>query len=255
MATSMNLSPESRKVRDQAEVLGQLFDLIESTYLFVKDREHRFVRCNRAHWMMLGLRSEDEMLGKRDSDFHPPALAQAYVEEDRQVMDTATPVIDAVWLVPSSGSLEWYRCSKIPVLASGPTGDGTVIGLAGILKPYDGEGAVLPEYERVKPALSLANRAYGEGVRVRDLAAASGYSLNQFGRVFQNLFQMKPVEYLKRLRLERAARLLRESRLSMCDIALHCGFYDQSAFSKAFRERNGVSPRRFRERFGGRSLS
>lgn len=249
MPSISKLSVESQKVRDQANILGQLFDLIESSYLFVKDRRHRFVRCNRAHWTMLGLESEDQMLGKRDSDFHPPALANAYVDEDKQVMDTGEPVIDTVWLVPSSGILKWYRCSKIPVW-SDSSNDSNVIGVAGILKPYDGEGSVLPEYERLKPALSLANRSYGEGIRVRDLASAAGYSANQFGRVFQQLFQMKPIDYLKRLRLERAAKLLRESRLSMCDIALICGFYDQSAFSKAFRQRNGVSPRRFRERFG-----
>ncbi|OUW19173.1 MAG: AraC family transcriptional regulator, partial [Opitutales bacterium TMED158] len=49
---------------------------------------------------------------------------------------------------------------------------------------------------------------------------------------------------------EEAARLLRSTRLSMCEIALRCGFYDQSAFSKALRKRNGVAPRRYRERFG-----
>lgn len=250
MSSHSKLPIDSLKVREQADVLGQLFDLIESSYLFVKDREHRFVRCNRAHWMMLGLGSEDEMLGKRDSDFHPPALAKAYVEEDKRVMETGSPVIDAVWLVPSTGSLEWYRCSKVPIW-SGVGSDLAVVGVAGILKPYEGEGSVLPEYERLKPALMLANRSYGEGIRVRDLAKAADYSSNQFGRVFQHLFQMKPVEYLKRLRLEKAAKLLRETRKSMCDIALHCGFYDQSAFSKAFRQRNGVSPRRFRERFGG----
>lgn len=74
--------------------------------------------------------------------------------------------------------------------------------------------------------------------------------MNQFGRVFQHLFRMKPVDYLKRLHLEEAARLLRSTRLSMCEIALRCGFYDQSAFSKALRKRNGVAPRRYRERFG-----
>lgn len=239
------LNDESRRVREQAGVLGQLFDLVEDSYLFVKDRDHRFVRCNRALWMKHGLTGEDEMLGKRDSDFFPPALARAYVEEDRKVIETRIEVLDAVWLVPSRGALRWYRCSKLPVVE----GD-EVIGVAGILRPYDGEGDVPQEYERIKPALALANRKYGEQIRVSDLASQAGYSVNQFGRIFQHLFRMKPVDYLKRLRLEEAARLLRTTRLSMCDIALRCGFYDQSAFSKSFRQRNGVTPRKYRERFG-----
>lgn len=248
MTEDFDLAEGALEVRREAETLGQLFDLVESIYLFVKDREHRFARCNRAHWMKLGLESEAEMLGKRDSDFHPPALARAYVEEDLRVMESGEPILDAVWLVSSDASLQWYRCSKIPIRAT-RGGVDRVIGVAGILKPFDGEGSVVPEYERMKPALALANRRYGERVRVSELAAAAEYSVNQFGRVFQQLFQMKPVEYLQRLRLEKSVELLRGSQLSMCDVGLRCGFYDQSAFSKAFRQRYGVSPRRFRERF------
>ena len=188
------------------------------------------------------------MLGKSGGDFHPPALAKAYVEEDLRVMESGEPILDAVWLVSSEGSLRWYRCSKIPIRATW-TGSERVIGVAGILKPYDGEGSVVPEYERMKPALALANQRYGEGVRVSELATAARYSVNQFGRVFQQLFEMKPVEYLKRLRLEKSVELLRGSEMNLCDIALRCGFYDQSAFSKAFRRRYGVSPLRYRRRF------
>ena len=245
MALSHPLNEDLQRVREQAGVLGQLFDLVEDSYLFVKDREHRFVRCNRALWMKHGLDCEADMLGKLDSDFFPPALARAYVEEDRKVMETELPVLDAVWLVPSRGALRWYRCSKLPVII----GD-EVIGVAGILRPYDGEGEVPREFERIKPALALANRRFGEQLRVSEMAKVAGYSVNQFGRVFQHLFRMKPIDYLKRLRLEEAARLLRSTDLSMCDIALRCGFYDQSAFSKRFRERNGVTPRRYREQFG-----
>ncbi len=248
MATNFEFSEEAWEARNEAEALGQLFDLIESSYLFVKDREHRFVRCNRAHWTKLGLESEEEMLGKRDSDFHPPALAKAYVEEDLRVMESGEPIIDAVWLVSSDGSLQWYRCSKIPIRTR-RGGVERVVGVAGILKPFDGEGSVVQEFERMKPALALANQRYGEGARVSELAAAANYSVNQFGRVFQQLFQMKPVEYLKRLRLEKSVEFLRGSELSLCDIALRCGFYDQSAFSKAFRRRYGVSPLRYRRRF------
>jgi len=44
MVDLLKLSSESLEVRRQADVLGHLFDLIETSYVFVKDREHRFVR-------------------------------------------------------------------------------------------------------------------------------------------------------------------------------------------------------------------
>ena len=171
MAQLSDLPASSLRVREEANVLGRLFDLLGTSYLFVKDTQHRFVRCNRAMWSQLGLESEDEMIGKMDRDFYPPSLADAYVEEDRRVMASRKPIVDAIWLVPTQASLHWYRCSKLPVLDSSKD---EVIGLAGILRPYEGEGRVPPEYERVKPALALAHRGFREGVSVKSLAQACG---------------------------------------------------------------------------------
>ena len=249
MAITNHLSPESLKVRANAQALGHLFDLIETSFLFVKDRDHRFVRCNRALWTKYGLSGEHEMLGKTDADFHPLHLAKAYVKEDQKVMETRKPVVDAVWLVPSRGILEWYRCSKIPISET-RNGKETVIGIAGILQLCGGTGLVPPEYDRIKPALILANTNYRTGVRVAEMARKSGYSLNQFTRIFQQLFHMKPVEYIRRLRLEDAAKQLRSSPESICNVAQICGYYDQSAFSKAFKDFAGISPKDYRKQFG-----
>lgn len=242
-----NPSEYSRRVRAEAEVLGQLFDLMEGCYLFAKDLNHRYCRCNRPLWRDFGHSSEDGMLGKTDTDYFPPSVARAYYEHDRQVIDSGKAILDDVWLVPSANTLRWYRIHKLPVFDTrSPGEERKVIGVAGTMVPYEGPGPVPPEYDRLKPALVLANQNDGVAVTVKELAAASGYSMNQFTRVFRTLFHMKPIEFLMRLRLARASRLLRSDEKPIVEIAMECGFYDQSSFTKAFRRQFGVTPHRYR---------
>jgi AraC family transcriptional regulator len=53
-------------------------------------------------------------------------------------------------------------------------------------------------------------------------------------------------EYLRRLRIGRAARQLAESETPLAEIALAAGFADQSHFSNVFRRQTGMSPSSFR---------
>ncbi|MCG8599490.1 MAG: helix-turn-helix domain-containing protein [Verrucomicrobiales bacterium] len=246
--SKLQASEYSVQVRMEAEALGQLFDLMDGCYLFAKDLNHRYCRCNQPLWRDFGHASEEEMLGQTDTDYFPPSVAQSYYEHDLQVIRTGKAILNDVWLVPSSNSLRWYRIHKVPVFnTSNTSGKNNVIGVAGTMVPYEGPGPVPPEYDRVKPALVIATRTDGIAVSVRELAAASGYSMNQFTRVFRSLFHMKPVEFLMRLRLARASRLLRSKGRPIVEIAIECGFYDQSSFTKAFRRQFGVTPLRYRQ--------
>lgn len=240
------LPQASQIVRAEAEVLGQLFNLMDEHYLFVKDLNHRYCRCNEPLWRELGMSSEQEMLGKTDTDFFTPLVAQAYYDHDLKVIRSGEPILNDVWLVPSCNSLRWYRINKLPVYNRARRAKRKVIGVAGLMVPYEGVGPVPAEYERVQPAIAMANETGGADVRVKDLAEACDYSVNQFGRVFQSLFRMRPIEFLLRLRLANASRLLRNSERPIVDVATECGFYDQSSFTKAFRRQFGVTPHRFR---------
>ena len=71
--------------------LAELFEVLPNVYLFVKDRQHRFVMANRSELQLHNLKTEAEIVGRTDFDFHPPALAAQYVEEDRKVMAAGRP--------------------------------------------------------------------------------------------------------------------------------------------------------------------
>ena len=58
---------------------------------------------------------------------------------------------------------------------------------------------------------------------------------------------MTPIDYLIKIRIEYAARLLRSSSLSVMEIAEKTGFVDSNYFTKQFRKIMGNSPRTYRK--------
>jgi AraC-like DNA-binding protein len=83
-------------------------------------------------------------------------------------------------------------------------------------------------------------------VRLEDAAREAGLSPFHFLRVFAKIVGVTPHQYVLRLRLREAARLLAEASRSITDIALDSGFADLSNFVRTFRRAAGVSPREFR---------
>ncbi len=88
----------------------------------------------------------------------------------------------------------------------------------------------------------------GDSLTAGDIAAAAGFSPNYLSRKFRQATGMGVREYLIFVRLEQAARELVETRASVTDIALRCGFSDGNYFKDCFKKRYGVSPRAFRDR-------
>jgi AraC family transcriptional regulator len=78
------------------------------------------------------------------------------------------------------------------------------------------------------------------------LAEAVGVHPVTLARAFRRAFGCTVGEYVRSVRIERAAHQLAETDLSLAEIALAAGFSDQSHFSNLFRRHAGLSPSRFR---------
>jgi transcriptional regulator GlxA family with amidase domain len=74
------------------------------------------------------------------------------------------------------------------------------------------------------------------------LASMAGLSTHHFARAFHQSVGMPPHSYLLSRRLERAERMLRETRLPLAEIAGATGFSDQSHLARHFRRRTGMAP-------------
>ena len=84
-------------------------------------------------------------------------------------------------------------------------------------------------------------------VKLRELAKVACFSEFHFHRIFSAVTGETVNNFTSRLRLEKAARLLRYSSQSLTAIALDCGFSSSATFSRAFRTGYETSPRQFRE--------
>ena len=81
---------------------------------------------------------------------------------------------------------------------------------------------------------------------VENLADMAGMSRSTFARQFTETMGASPMEFVLRARLRHASRLLKDTSLSIKQIAAASGFISRSHFSRAFRTGFGVDPRGFR---------
>jgi AraC family transcriptional regulator len=116
-----------------------------------------------------------------------------------------------------------------------------------VLRREAPRAAVLPLSEAEVGRVVDHMRAHlGDDITVDDLAALARVSKFHFIRAFALAAGVTPYRYLRRMRLETAAELLRRTPDSVARIALQCGYRSTGQFARAFRAEYGVPPTLFR---------
>jgi len=87
----------------------------------------------------------------------------------------------------------------------------------------------------------LATHLDGD-IALQQVAEACELSVSHFARAFKKTFHTPPYRWLIERRVDRARDLMTNSRLPLADIAIQCGFADQSAFNRSFKRIHGVTP-------------
>lgn len=98
---------------------------------------------------------------------------------------------------------------------------------------------------RARDAMDAASH---EAWPVRRLARVSGTSEAHFARSFRDAFGLPPHRYLLTRRIERASAMLRDTDLSVTEIALETGWSSLGTFGRTFHDITGESPGAFRAR-------
>lgn len=97
----------------------------------------------------------------------------------------------------------------------------------------------------VSGAIKFIQFNYSHDIGVDDVARAVGVSRSHLYRVFMSNVGRSPVDYLTRYRVGEACALLRSSQLSVAEIAVSVGFFDQFYFSRVFKKIMGVPPSKY----------
>jgi len=101
---------------------------------------------------------------------------------------------------------------------------------------------------RVGRLTDLIESRLAEGdLHLEDLAAEAGMHPQYLPRAFRRVFGVSPHQYVLQRRVERAKQLLRETDLTVAEVAARGGFASQSHLCMRFKRATGVTPRRYRD--------
>ena len=100
--------------------------------------------------------------------------------------------------------------------------------------------------ELVRDILKYIHEHIDQPLAVKDVAEAFGYSESRFSHLFQERLRRTLHDYIRQLRCQQAAQLLRETEMTVPEIALSKGFESLQTFYRSFKRCYGVTPAAYR---------
>lgn len=99
----------------------------------------------------------------------------------------------------------------------------------------------------VNKSLDYMRRHYSEALSVDDIAAALNLSTRYFQKIFKQVTGQTPIDYLNKLRMDKAKLLLQKTDIPLADLCLMVGINSRQYFSYLFKKYTGLTPSEFRE--------
>ncbi len=224
-------------------LIEELFDHAPDIAFFIKDAEGRYIAVNHSLVERHGLRSKEQMLGRRPCDVCPGDFGRIPAEQDSYVLRTGRSISDRMelqWYSPHKPV--WCLTTKLPLRDS----SGAVRGIIGMSKDVRSPIPTKDFPPGIAAALLRLESEYAGTITPPELARTARLPAPRFARLIKRIFGVTPIQLIAKTRIAAASRLLLETNQPVAEIALACGFYDQSAFARAFRAVSGVTPTRFR---------
>jgi PAS domain S-box-containing protein len=230
-------------------LFAEIFEHVPDAAFFVKDTAGRYTAVNRSLAERVGFQRTEDLVGKTVRDVYPAELATRFARQDETVLRTGRPIVEKL-------ELHWYPRRKtgwcFTTKFAIRDDAGKILGLVGISRDLQVPAGAGRIPAGLASALDHLESHYDEELSPTLLAERAGIPPVRFARLIKRLFRTTPSQLIAHTRLTAASRMLEESLKPVAEVAHACGFYDHSAFTRAFRAATGMTPTRFRQsRQGG----
>ncbi|MGL4383270.1 MAG: AraC family transcriptional regulator [Bacilli bacterium] len=102
----------------------------------------------------------------------------------------------------------------------------------------------LPEFDRFNDYINLHLK---NKITLEDLCNYSNYSPSHINKIFNLKYQLSPIDYIIKIKIEHSCILLRNTNLSIKDIACAIGYDDSLYYSRLFKKKMHLSPSQYRK--------
>jgi AraC family transcriptional regulator len=107
------------------------------------------------------------------------------------------------------------------------------------------EGNQQPDW--IKKVYEVMNDRWNETLNLENLSAIAGVHPVTVSACFPQYFSCTLGVYMRKLKIERALEILKTPGIKLTDVAYACGFFDQSHFTRTFKQLTGFLPAQYRE--------
>jgi len=226
-----------------------LFDCLADLVFFVKNQRSEYVVVNQTLVERCGRRTKNELIGRRADELFPAPLGESYRAQDEAVLRSGKAILNQLELhFYATGGRGWCLTNKLPLRDA----QQRVIGVVGISKDLQSANERGEDYSAVAKVVQHIQKNFADTLRVADLATRADLSGYQFEQRIRKIFQLTAGQLIQKTRMEAAVQRLRETNDPIATIALDCGYSDQSAFTRQFRQTVGLSPSEYRAACGQR---
>ena len=97
----------------------------------------------------------------------------------------------------------------------------------------------------IKDVLAYISEYYPNSISLDELSHIAGMNPKYFCRYFRQMTDRTPIDYLNYYRIECACEMLSTKDISIREVAISCGFNDESYFTKTFSKYKGITPKQF----------